>query len=473
MTWNSINRTWLSGVREKILFHCSMLTRPIGEARKRMKMRLLHLFASLRVLRGQRIKSVIFFIRGRFSLFFLFNGLVSSSWLLAGEPYHLGVALGLSGTGAPYSRESVEGIELAVNEINAEGGFLDEHPIKLFIRDTQTKPKIAEKVVNELIQQHKVKAIIGTYSSDTSLAIKPICREHRVLQIATISNSEDITKLDPSPYTYSVVPNTYMLSNAVVRGVSKLATENGWTKYITIASDYAWGRSNQQVQVDLMQSVAPEIELIGEYWPRLGQTRFNSFVVAMMGLKPDFILSSIAGADNALWIRDAREYRLFKSTAYPGGLISVTELQNDAGSIRRGLYGRARAPFFAHLDNPLMTDLVSNYKAKYDRYPSDWVVMAYDAVYALKQGIETADRISTEAVKDALKGLEIDTTRGRLFFRRIDNQLSVSAYFGRVADDARFPFPIYDELKEFKGPDIWRPEAEIRAARGEKDNINQ
>ncbi len=95
------------------------------------------------------------------------------------------------------------------------------------------------------------------------------------------------------------------------------------------------------------------------------------------------------------------------------------------------------------------------------------MVTAYDAVYALKQGIEQAGRIATEAVKDALKGLEIDTTRGRLFFRKIDNQLSVSAYFGRVADDPRFPFPIYTELREFNGPDIWRPEHEIRAAREE------
>ncbi len=403
----------------------------------------------------------------------IFVALVTAAETQAGEPYHLGVALGLTGTGAPYSREAVQGIEIAVNEINAQGGLLGKHPIKLFIRDTKTQPEVAKKVVNELIKQHKAKAIIGTYSSATSLAIKPICRKHRVLQIATISNSEDITRLDPSPYTYSVVPNTYMLSKAVVLGVSKLAAKNGWKKYATIASDYAWGRSSQQVQVDLMKSVAPGVELVGDFWPRLGQTRFNSFVVALMGKKPDFILSSISGTDNALWMRDAREYRLFKSIAYPGGLISVTELQADTGSIRRGLYGRTRAPFFAHLDNPLMTVLVKHYRAQFDRYPSDWTVMAYDGVYALEQGVGKANSIATDEIKDALKGMEINTTRGRLFFRKIDNQLSASAYFGRVADDSRYPFPVYTELKEFKGPDIWRPEQEIRGARGGKGGSNQ
>jgi branched-chain amino acid transport system substrate-binding protein len=114
-----------------------------------------------------------------------------------------------------------------------------------------------------------------------------------------------------------------------------------------------------------------------------------------------------------------------------------------------------------------MSQFVETYRARYDRYPSDWAVMAYDGVLALKQGIDEAGSIETDAVKDAMKGMTIDTTRGRLFFRDIDNQLSVSAYFGRVADDPAYDFPIYADLVELKAPDIWRPEAEILAARGQ------
>jgi branched-chain amino acid transport system substrate-binding protein len=386
---------------------------------------------------------------------------------MAAEPFHLGVALGLSGTGAPYSKEAVEGIEIAINEINALGGLLGKHRIRLHIRDTQTKPDVARQVVENLIQNDKVRAIIATYSSATALAIKPICRKNRVLHIATISNSENITKMDPSPYTYSVVPNTYMLSKAVVVGVANLAKKNNWTKYATIASDYAWGRSSQEVQVDLLRRIAPNLELVSTYWPRLGQSRFNSFIVDILAQKPEFVLGSIAGTDNAFWMRDARDYRLFKQVEYPGGLISLTELQSQARSIRRGQYGRTRAPFFAHLDVPMMAGLVDTYKAKFGTYPSDWTAMAYDGVYALKQGVEKAGSIDVEKVKDAMKGMTIATTRGKLFFRKIDNQLSCSTYFGRVADDPKYPFPIYHDLLELKAPENWRPEAEIKAARGQ------
>jgi len=385
----------------------------------------------------------------------------------ADEPYALGVALGFTGTGAPYSRDALEGIEIAVDEINAEGGFLGKHPINLFTKNTKTRPDIAKAVVEDLIRDNRVRAVIGTYSSATALAIKPICRDAKVLHIATISNSEDITKLDPSPYTFSVVPNTYMMAKGVAIGIAKLAEKNEWKSYATIASDYAWGRSSQQVQVESLKRLAPDLELVDEYWPPLGYAGFNSFVVAIKNRKPDFVLASIAGADNARWDMAAKDYRLTDQTAIVGGLISVTELVEQANWIRRDTYGRTRAPFFAHMDVPMMARFVETYRARYDRYPSDWAVMAYDGVLALKQGIDKAGSIDTDEVKDAMKGMTVDTTRGVLFFRGIDNQLSVSAYFGRVADDPAYDFPIYADLVELKAPDIWRPEAEILAARGQ------
>jgi len=48
---------------------------------------------------------------------------------------------------------------------------------------------------------------------------------------------------------------------------------------------------------------------------------------------------------------------------------------------------------------------------------------------------------------------------------RKDNQLSCSSYFGQVADDPAYPFPIYRDLLQLKAPDNWRPEEEIVAAR--------
>lgn len=395
----------------------------------------------------------------------LLGGFTLAGTGLAAEPYHLGVNLAITGTGALYCKDGVDAIELAVAEINAQGGFLGKHPIELFIRDSHTKPDVAVREAKDLILRDKVRAILGTYSSACAVAIKPVAEEYKVLFIPAISNSENITMVNFSPYTYQVVPNSYMQAKAVVLGVAALAKKKGWKNYITIASDYEWGRSTQNNTVALLKQLAPDLKLTKEFWPALGETQYTSYITAIMGQKPDFVIGSVAAKDNVAWMKQAQAYGFFEKIPYPGSLISVTELMVQAKSINRGLVGLSRAPFFAHLDVPMMANFVESFKAKYDRYPSDWAVMEYDAVYVLKQGVEKAGSIDTDKVKDALKGATVDTTRGRLSFRTIDNQLSCSSYIGVVADDPKYPFPIYHDLVEVKGPDSWRPEEEIVAAR--------
>ena len=395
----------------------------------------------------------------------LLGGFTIAGTSLAAEPYHLGVNLAITGTGALYCKDGVDAIKLAVEEINAQGGFLGKHPIELFIRDTHTKPDVAVREARDLILREKVRAILGTYSSACAVAIKPVAQEYKVLHIPAISNSENITKVNFSPYTYQVVPNSYMQAKAVVLGVAELAKKKGWKNYITIASDYEWGRSTQNNTVALLKQFAPDLKLKKEFWPRLGETQYTSYITAIMGQKPDFVIGSVASKDNVAWMKQAKAYGFFEKIPYPGSLISVSELIIQSKSLTRGLVGLSRAPFFAHLDVPMMANFVKNFKAKYGRYPSDWAVMEYDAVNVLKQGIEKAGSIDTDKVKDALKGATVDTTRGQLYFRKIDNQLSCSSYIGVVADDPKYPFPIYHDLVEVKGPDSWRPEEEIVAAR--------
>jgi len=395
----------------------------------------------------------------------LLGGFTLAGSSLAADPYHLGVNLAITGTGALYCKDGVDAIKLAAEEINAKGGFLGKHPIELFIRDTHTKPDVAVREAKDLILRDKVRAILGTYSSACAVAIKPVAQEYKVLHIPAISNSENITKVNFSPYTYQVVPNSYMQAKAVVLGVAELAKKKGWKNYMTIASDYEWGRSTQNNTVALLKQLAPDLKLKKEFWPRLGETQFTSYITAIMGQKPDFVIGSVASKDNVAWIQQAKAYGFFEKIPYPGSLISVSELIVQSKSLTRGLVGLCRAPFFAHLDVPMMANFVENFKAKYNRYPSDWAVMEYDAVYVLKQGIEKAGSIDTEKVKDALKGATVATTRGQLKFREIDNQLSCSSYIGVVADDPKYPFPIYHDVVEVKGPDSWRPEEEIVAAR--------
>ena len=136
--------------------------------------------------------------------------------------------------------------------------------------------------------------------------MKPIAQEYKVLNIVAISNSENITMLNPSPYTFQVVPNTYMQAKASAVAVAKMAKQKGWKEYITMASDYEWGRSTQAEAVKILKELAPNLTLKKEFWPRLGETQFTSYITGIMALKPDFVFGILASNDNVAWIEQAR-----------------------------------------------------------------------------------------------------------------------------------------------------------------------
>lgn len=388
---------------------------------------------------------------------------------LSAEDYQLGVILSLSGPGSLDSKEDLEGVQLAVDEINAAGGLLGQHPIKLTVKDDTGKADVAATMAKTLIAEVKPRALIGVWSSGCALAVKPIITEAKILMIAGHSNSEDITKLNPSPYIYSVVPNTYMLAKALAVTLAATAKEKGWKTYSTIASDYPFGRSLQGNVVANLKALMPELEVKEQRWPKLGEAEWGSHMAALAAAKPDFIFNGLSADDLKRFNAAAMPVKFTEKFPCPGAAVPYNALMDQKDGLPIGAMAMTRAVFHGHLDQPMMKHLIEAYKAKRDgRFPSDWVILHYDAVMALKQGVEKAKSIETEAVKDALKGAEIETTRGKLAFRTIDNQLACPVYLGTIGADPAYTFPIYKDLKVVPASETMRPEAEVTAARQPK-----
>ena len=382
----------------------------------------------------------------------------------AAEPYRIGVCLPTTGSGANYSERPIKGLPLIAAEINKRGGLLGKHPIELHFRDTQTKPDVGAREARSLILNEKVQTIIGTWSSAVAMAIQEIIHEHKVLHLAATSNSSKIVNENYTPYSFQFGPNSRMQSGATVVAVLKMIKSRGWKTYVTLGLDYEWGRDAQRVFVDTMTKESPETKLTKEFWAKLGETDFTSYITAIMAMKPDFMFGAIAGKDNETFLQQAKPAGLFKRVAYPGVFLPVTELMQQRKTLPRGIIGLNRCPFFAHMDNPIMQKYVKMYQEKFgkDDYPDDFACMYFDALNGLDQGTTKAGSTNSDAVKAALRGATIDTCRGKLTFRDCNNQLDAPSYVGEVVDTADYPFPIFDlkTLVAVQGHEVWIPTCE-------------
>jgi branched-chain amino acid transport system substrate-binding protein len=90
-----------------------------------------------------------------------------------------------------------------------------------------------------------------------------------------------------------------------------------------------------------------------------------------------------------------------------------------------------------------MDAFVSAFKARYNVPPSDWAVMAYDAVTLWADGVRKAHSFDGTAVSNAMSGMTFDSTRGPLTVRALDHQVNCAEYEGTLQADESVGFDTF------------------------------
>ena len=101
----------------------------------------------------------------------------------------------LTGDGASFGQSSVEGAQLAVEEVNNAGGLLGGRKIRLLVEDDQSRPEEASNAVTKLITQDKVVAVLGEVASRRTLAAAPVAQKYQIPMITPASTNERVTQV--------------------------------------------------------------------------------------------------------------------------------------------------------------------------------------------------------------------------------------------------------------------------------------
>ena len=95
----------------------------------------------------------------------------------------------------------------------------------------------------------------------------------------------------------------------------------------TIAPDYAYGRDAVAAFVEYIKKARPDIEIVDQQWPKLGQSDFTPFITAQMGKKPDAVFCDVFGGDFVTLAKQAAPLGYFK--AINNRLVDGGEVGHD------------------------------------------------------------------------------------------------------------------------------------------------
>jgi branched-chain amino acid transport system substrate-binding protein len=380
------------------------------------------------------------------------------SAVLAEGPIKIGFPIPLSGPTAVYGEPILKGAEMAVSEINAKGGVLGRK-LELLARDSKANADEAVRLARELIIKDNVDFLVGTLTSAEAPAVSTVAKENKIVFIAPTSKSTRLTDAaDLHPYIFRVSSNTD------VEGLAAATLMARWKDVktvATIAPDYAYGRDAIAAFIASLKKLRPDIQIVDQQWPKLGEPDFTAFITAQMGKKPEAIMCDLFAGDFVTFVKEAKPLGYFKAVdnrLLDGAEVGTTdEAQALGDDYPYGIISDSYDPviFSGGNEPPEHKAYIDHLKTFTGaKYGSGWSIVGYQSIYALADGIKKAGSIKSDAVAEALLGMSFDTPVGKRTFSRKSHETFAPEYWGVMVKEAAYPFAV------MQNPELLPPSTE-------------
>ena len=363
----------------------------------------------------------------------------------AADTIKIGFPMPLSGPAAVYGVPVTKGAELAVADINAKGGVLGRK-LDLLPRDSKANADEAVRLARELIIKNNVDFLSGTLTSAEAPAVSTIAKENKVVFVAPVAKTTRLTAPENlHPYIFRLASNTTIEGHTAA---SLMAKWGEVKRVATIAPDYAYGRDAVAAFIDHLKNLRPDIEIVDQQWPKLGEADFTAFITAQMGKKPDAVECNVFGGDFVTLAKQAGPLGYFKAInnrMVDGAEVgTVDEAEALGADYPFGIVSDAYDPVIWGEGEPAEHKVyIENLrKAMNNQYGSGWAVMGYMAVVAISEGVKKAGSTESDTVSKALLGLSFDTPVGKRTIDEKTHETLAGEFWSEMVKDPKSPFAV-------------------------------
>ncbi len=329
---------------------------------------------------------------------FFVMALVLSGCSSTSDTIKLGLNFELSGEVASYGQAEVQGIELAIEQVNAAGG-INGKQIELVKRDNKSDAAEATSIATYLATQEKVSVILGAATSGLTKAQVPVANQYEVPLISPSATADDVTNdgviVEPFIYRVSFIDSFQGITMA------NFAVENlGKSKAVILgdqSSDYAKGLAETftaQFTDNGGTVVAQEAYVSGDQ-------DFNS-VLTLIG-QMDFDVLFVPGyyQEVGLIIKQARESGITTPILGGDGFDSPVLFELAGNDALVDIYF---SQAYSSLDeDPMVTKFISDFSDKYGVEPNAFSALGYDSAMLAVDAIKRAGSEDPKLVNEALQ----------------------------------------------------------------------
>jgi branched-chain amino acid transport system substrate-binding protein len=370
----------------------------------------------------------------------------------------LGAMFISSGKMGGYGKHGAQAIELAVDEINANGGILGKK-LEAMVEDTLLKKDNAISLANKFITEDKVDFLMGPTSSGIALALTDVVKEHKKILVTTQAATDALTGAKIHPYIFSTLSNAMMHSRS---GAYFLAAKP-YKRYMCVGPDYSYGHASWEMFKTKLQELRPDVEFVGELFPKFLAKDYTEYIKQIDEMKPDVVWSPLWGGDAVTFIRQALPTGLFDRVKFAFPVAGALEvLMPLAKEMPEGVYVSSRY-FFTSPNSSMNKKFVTAYHDRFKEYPDYMAAETYAGVYFIKSAVERAGTTDTEKIIQAVEKepLAWETPEGWKIMLGADHSVVEDCLWGETKWDEEYGFSIPRTFVSIQGEEIVRSAEEL------------
>jgi branched-chain amino acid transport system substrate-binding protein len=319
----------------------------------------------------------------------------------AAEPIKIGVVNMLTGPFAEGGSFQVNGLQLALEDINKAGGILGR-PVELRTEDNQSTNPGTVLAFSKLSTDPAIKAIVGPIASTQIQAASPAIAK---AGIPTMIGGTDpsLTRVN-NKWVFRARPNDLYSSKVIADfGVNTLKLK----KWAIVHATDAFGQGGAKALTEALQALGVTPILDQGYTSNAQD--FAPIVLAVKKSGAEVLGTYMTvPADQAIFAKQLKQLGVNIQWVGSPTTVAVTT-RNLAGE---ALYGSYSAVDFNADANDAAREFTKRYKERYGIYPDNFASWAYDALNILALAMNNAKSTDPEAIRKAIlaikgyKGLE-------------------------------------------------------------------
>lgn len=316
----------------------------------------------------------------------------------AGETIKIGVNYELSGGVATYGKASVDGIKLAVDQINEAGG-VNGKQIELVVYDNKSEPAEATTLATKLMTQDKVLAQLGPATSGSFKAVIPVATKNQVPVASGSATADDVTvNADGSvnEFAFRVCFNDSFQGTAMANFASNKLNAKSAVIIKDTSSDYAKGLAENFSKT----FTANGGTIVAEEAFAAKDTEFSGILTRIKGKQFDVIYLPGYYEEAGLIIKQARELGINAPVLGADGFDSPTLLELAGAKALNDVYFTNH---YSSLDqDPKVVQFIADWKKAHNEEPNAFHALGYDLAKWAADSVGRAKELTGVGVRDAM-----------------------------------------------------------------------